>query len=69
MAFYFSPIDARLRIDIFLFSNDRRSLARLVVFHDRFNKRDFLNLSTAEILLTVLPEILYPLIPERLRFF
>jgi hypothetical protein len=58
MPFYFSPNAERLRIDNFLFSNDRRSLALLVVFHDRFNKRAFLNLSVAGILLTVLPEIL-----------
>jgi hypothetical protein len=58
MAFYFSPIDARLRIDIFLLSNDRRSLALLVVFHDRFNKRAFFNLAAAGIRRTVLPTIL-----------
>jgi hypothetical protein len=58
MAFYLSPIDARLRIDIFLFNSERRNLALLVVFHDRFNKRAFRNLSVAEILFTVFPEIL-----------
>jgi hypothetical protein len=58
MAFYLSPIDARLRIDSFLFNNERRNLALLVVFHDRFNKRAFLNLTVAGILFTVLPEIL-----------
>jgi 7,8-dihydro-6-hydroxymethylpterin-pyrophosphokinase len=58
MAFYFSPNDERLRIDIFLFNSERRNLALLVVFHDRFNKRAFLNLTLAGILLTVLPAIL-----------
>ena len=37
MTCYFIPIDERLRIDIFLFSNDRRNLDFLVVFHERFN--------------------------------
>jgi hypothetical protein len=58
MAFYFSPIDARLRIEIFLFNKLRRSLALLVVFHDRFNKRAFLNLAAAGIRRTVPPTIL-----------
>jgi hypothetical protein len=69
MAFYLSPIDERLRIDIFLFNSVRRILALLVVFHERFSKRAFLNLSIAGILLTVLPDTLKPLMPERLTFF
>jgi hypothetical protein len=58
MPFYFSPNAERLRIESFLFNNVRRSLALLVVFHDRLSKRAFLNLSVAGILFTVLPEIL-----------
>ena len=57
-AIYFSPIAERRLIDNFLFNNDRRSLALLVVFHERFNKRAFLILVVAEILTTRLPLIL-----------
>jgi 7,8-dihydro-6-hydroxymethylpterin-pyrophosphokinase len=58
MAFYFIPIDVRLRIDIFLFNSERRNFALLVVFHDRFNKRAFLILAVADIRTTRLPETL-----------
>jgi hypothetical protein len=58
MPFYLSPNDARLLIESFLFNNERRSLALLVVFQDLLSNLAFLNLSTAGILFTVLPEIL-----------
>jgi hypothetical protein len=57
-AIYFSPSAERLRIESFLFNNDRRILALLVVFHDLFRSLAFLILSIAGILFTVLPEIL-----------
>ena len=69
IAIYRSPSDERLLIDIFLFNKVRRSLALLVVFQARFNIRALCNLAVAGILFTVLPDILYPLIPDFLIFF